>query len=129
MRTHVDMTQPGLNQVFVFGSNLAGVHGAGAAKAAHKLYGAKWGCGEGLTGRCYALPTKDEQILTRTHIEVMKSVAIFITYVMSHPEKDFFITRVGCMLAGFKDSEIAPMFHMLKRAPNCDWPEEWAPYL
>lgn len=109
--------------IFVFGSNLAGRHGRGAALHARKVHGAKYGIGEGRTGMSYALPTKDVRIKSRTLQEIEGSVRTFILYAEEHPELDFQVTRVGCGLAGFKDKEIAPMF---RSAPtNCNLPEGW----
>lgn len=103
--------------IFVFGSNLAGVHGAGAAKEALENFGAEWGIGEGMTGRAYALPTKDENIQTRSLNDVQASVNSFLDLAVMHPKQEFFVTAIGCGLAGFTPEQIAPMF---KDAPmNC----------
>jgi len=97
--------------IFVFGSNLAGRHGKGAALAATKTYGAVYGIGEGRTGNSYALPTKDANIKTRSLVAI------------NNPDLDFQVTKIGCGLAGFKESDIAPLF---KNAPvNCYLPENW----
>jgi hypothetical protein len=109
--------------IWVFGSNMAGVHGAGAAKVAEDLFGAVRGRGEGVTGEAYAIPTKDDSIRTRPLHHVKASVDMFIAYARSNLHHTFFVTRIGCGLAGYKDEQIAPMF---KGAPgNCDFPEEW----
>ncbi len=127
MNWHKDGTAAGPNQVFVFGSNVHGRHGAGAALAAKLYHGAVQGVGEGMTGRSYALPTVD---LTKGSLplgQVQEAVARFLTFARSQPETNFFVTRVGCGLAGYKDKDIAPMF---KGAPdNCDMPEDWRAYL
>lgn len=99
------------NDVFVFGSNLSGYHGAGAAKTAHQLYGAVWGRGVGLYGRSYALPTKDHKIRTLTLDEIRTHVDDFIYVVRSNPDRTFWVTRIGCGLAGYSDRDIAPMFN------------------
>jgi len=113
--------------IFVFGSNLAGIHGGGAALYAHKKLGAEWGVGEGLTGTCYALPTKDEKIESRTLKEVASSVRGFVMYACLHPELRFQVSRIGCGLAGFFDEDIAPMF---ADAPdNCEFDSAWEPWL
>lgn len=107
----------------MFGSNLAGIHGAGAAHYAHRYFGARYGDGEGRTGNSYALPTKDRQIKTRPLEAIQASVTKFLEYATLHPELGFEVTRVGCGLAGYKDEDIAPMF---KGAPvNCELPEGW----
>jgi len=109
--------------IFVFGSNLAGRHGKGAALAATKTYGAVYGIGEGRTGNSYALPTKDANIKTRSLVDVRDSVNKFIEYAINNPDLDFQVTKIGCGLAGFKESDIAPLF---KNAPvNCYLPENW----
>ena len=115
------MEQP--TACFVFGSNRAGVHGGGAARTAFQQYGAKWGHGEGLQGRSYALPTKDDHIESLSIDEVAGHVARFIAVATAHPELTFAVTRVGCGLAGFTDEQIAPLF---RDAPeNCALPEGW----
>lgn len=111
------------NLVFVFGSNLAGAHGAGAALEAADHFGAEMGVGEGPTGQAYALPTKDEHIETLPPEEIIISVENFLEYAELHPELTFFVTRVGCGLAGLKEEDIAPLF---ADAPeNCILPEGW----
>lgn len=102
------MSKP--NHVFVFGSNLAGIHGAGAARAALRKYGAIWGCGIGFQGRSYAIPTKDENIKTLPLYEIKKHVEQFLKYAKSHPEITFVLTPIGCGLAGYSPSQIAPFF-------------------
>jgi hypothetical protein len=109
--------------IFVFGSNLAGVHGAGAAKFAREHHGAIYGKGIGLQGNSYAIPTKDLNIET-LHLETIKLYVFdFLTFASQHPELQFNVTRIGCGLAGYKDKDIAPMF---AGAPNnCLLPTEW----
>lgn len=110
-------------KIFVFGSNLAGRHGKGAALDAKELWEAEYGVGEGRTGRAYAIPTKDAALKTRPLKEILVSVDKFKDYARAHPELDFFVTRVGCGLAGYKDKDIGPMF---SDAPgNCELPPEW----
>ena len=109
--------------IFVFGSNLAGRHGKGAALCAHKWHGAKYGIGVGRTGNSYAIPTKDERIRTLPLARIAKYVAEFLNYARTHPELEFEITRIGCGLAGYSDHEISPMF---SGAPiNCHLPYGW----
>lgn len=124
---HRDGSQPNARQVFVFGSNLSGIHGAGAAKAAHQFYGALWGVGEGRTGRSYALPTVRHNIAGPLPLkEIQQAVARFIECASNNPETNFFVTRVGCVLAGYGDAQIAPMF---RDAPlNCSLPDTWIPF-
>lgn len=113
--------------IFVFGSNLAGIHGAGAARYAANNLGAMYGVGIGITGQCYALPTKDHKIRTMPLSRIEGYVNQFIEYAKAHPEQEFKITRVGCGLAGYKDSQVAPLF---KDAPvNCYFDSAWSPWL
>lgn len=123
---HEDMTPAPDDYMFVFGSNLAGFHGAGAALAAYKHYGAKLGVGEGPTGMAYAIPTKDRKIESLPIEEIQKSVFRFVLFTKSQTQLKFFVTRIGCGLAGFRDDQIAPMF---RGAVNCSFAESWKPYL
>lgn len=109
--------------VFVFGSNRAGVHGGGAARDAWKNYGAKWGHGEGLSGRSYGIPTKDDHIESLRLEDVASHVENFIEFALARPETRFAVTRIGCGLAGYQDGQIAPLF--ADAPPNCDLPEGW----
>lgn len=93
------------DEVFVFGSNLAGMHGGGAAYIAFKQFGAVMGCGVGLRGRSYAIPTMQGGVET-----IKPYVDDFIAFASAHPELFFFVTRIGCGIAGFRDKEIAPLF-------------------
>lgn len=97
--------------VFVFGSNEAGRHGAGAAHTAAKCFGAKYGVGIGHFGQSYALPTKDKNIEKLTPSEVFAHICDFIAYVQSS-DKKFFVTKIGCGLAGFSTTQIAAMFKL-----------------
>lgn len=109
--------------IFVFGSNLAGIHGAGAALHARKHCGAIYGQGIGLQGNSYGIPTKDLRIRTLPLHDIDHYVDNFIDFAIGHPEMTFQVTRIGCGLAGYTDSDIAPMF---KYAPsNCLLPEGW----
>lgn len=111
------------NQIFVFGSNRAGRHGKGAALAARREWGAEYGVGEGRTGDAYAIPTKGYYLERLSLRDIQKHVDNFIDYAWKHPELTFFVTRIGCGLAGYKDHEIAPMF--LGVPENCKLPKEW----
>lgn len=107
--------------IFVFGSNLRGVHGAGAAKYAAENHNAIWGQGEGLQGTSYAIPTKDENIKTLPLHRIEIYVQRFLEFAKQHPELQFNVTAIGCGLAGYKPEQIAPMF---KEFPvNCTLPE------
>ena len=112
-----------LMAIFVFGSNLAGRHGKGAALSALHEHGAIYGQGEGRQGNSYALPTKDWDLRPLSLLSIDLSVEHFLEYAEAHPELEFNVTRVGCGLAGYADEEIRPMF---KDAPaNCRLPEGW----
>lgn len=109
--------------VFVFGSNLAGRHGKGAALFARQNRGAIYGQGSGLQGDSYAIPTKDEYLKTLPLAKIKVFVNAFIVFAERHPEMEFEVTRIGCGLAGYTDNQIAPMF---QGAPsNCFLPEGW----
>lgn len=110
--------------IFVFGSNLAGRHGAGAALYALKYHGAIYGQGLGMQGNSYAIPTKDERIKTLPLQEIKKYVVQFINYATLHSTLQFKLTRVGCGFAGYKDSEIIGLFpRVIPR--NIYVPPEW----
>lgn len=114
-------------EIFVFGSNLAGRHGKGAAVTAVKDYDADYGCGQGPTGRAYAIPTKDGRLRTLSLPVIRSFVKEFLDYAKDHPHLTFKVTRVGCGLAGYKNEQIAPMF---RGAPeNCKFDPEWQPFL
>ena len=107
-------------EIFVFGSNKEGMHGGGAARIAYEKFGAKWGEGIGMTGRCYAIPTMDGSLdIIRKHVDD------FTEYAAAHPELTFLVTRIGCGIAGWKDSEIAPLFRKASELGNVTLPEEF----
>lgn len=117
------------NEIFVFGSNLAGQHKGGSAKAAHLKFGAEWGVGVGLTGQAYAIPTMQGGVET-----IKPYVDEFIEFAKVHTELKFLVTRIGCGIAGFKDEEIAPLFKKAISVCNIFLPKEFydilvAPYL
>ena len=111
------------NEIFVFGSNEAGKHGGGAARFACDNYGAIYGQGIGLQGRSYAIPTKDEYFQTFPLDDISQYVDSFILYAQEHPEYQFIVTPIGCGLAGYKPSDIAPMFSNVPS--NVILPEEF----
>lgn len=113
--------------IFVFGSNLAGRHGKGAALTARQQYGAVYGVGEGRTGNAYALPTKDVQLRSLSLERIRSHVQEFIAYADKHPLEVFRVTRVGCGLAGHRDMDIAPMF--LDAPANCYFDTLWTIFL
>ena len=93
------------NEIFVFGSNLQGMHGGGAARVAHEKFGAVWGEGIGLQGQSYAIPTMHGGVDA-----IAPYVNDFIAFAKEHPELKFLVTEIGCGIAGFRISEMAPLF-------------------
>lgn len=113
--------------IFVFGSNLAGRHGKGAALAALREHGAIYGRGVGPQGFAYAIPTKDARLATLPLEVVALHVADFLGYARAHPELTFRVTPIGCGLAGYRPAQIAPFFR--GAPPNCELPEEFTAVL
>lgn len=109
-------------QFFVFGSNLAGNHTGGAAKQAKEEFGAEEGIEEGLTGACYAFPTLDEYMQKVSMGALNESRNKLFSTARALPEKIFFLTKVGCGIAGFSEQEIAPLF---KDAPSNIIQPDW----
>lgn len=101
------------NEVFVFGSNLSGAHGGGAARVAYEKFGAVWGEGVGHHGQTYAIPTMQGGVNT-----IKPYVDQFIAYAMQHPHLTFLVTRIGCGIAGFTDEQIAPLFRVAQLVDN-----------
>lgn len=95
----------GCDEIFVFGSNLQGQHGGGAALMAYRKFGAVWGQGVGLQGRSYAIPTMQGGVET-----IRPYVDEFIDFAESHPQLRFLVTEIGCGIAGFGVAQIAPLF-------------------
>ena len=131
MRTYNNIPRPAFtperimslrpDEVFVFGSNLAGMHGGGAARVAYERFGAVWGCGVGLQGQSYAIPTMQGGVET-----IKPYVDQFIDYAISRPDLFFYVTRIGCGIAGFVDAEIAPLFAAARGVSNICLPESFA---
>jgi len=116
--------------IFVFGSNDAGRHGAGAAKFARDNFGAKYGVGKGLTGRSFAIPTKDVRIRTHSLSVIQDNVNEFSEFVNQYSEKYFFwLTMIGCGLAGYKSHQIAPMFNKIKEFHAISFPVQWESFI
>ncbi len=110
-------------EIFVFGSNLQGKHGKGAALHARQEHGAIYGKGEGLQGNSYAIPTKGTPYKTMPLNFISRNVRTFLKFAAAHPEMTFNVTAIGTGLAGYDHGQIAPMF---AGAPaNCVMPEEW----
>ena len=109
--------------IFVFGSNLAGRHGKGAALHARNHFNAEYGVGVGRTGCSYAIPTKGRALNVLPLSEIEPYIKDFIVYANLHSDLTFEVTSVGCGLAGYSTEDMAPMF---KECPsNCNLPEDW----
>lgn len=116
------------NEIFVFGSNEAGIHGKGAALYAYQKFGAVRGQEFGLQGKSFAIPTKDKKLNTLTIDKVKEYVDAFIFCAKGMKNHVFLVTKVGCGLAGFSVKEIAPLFKECKDLsnvylPSCFWYE------
>lgn len=108
---NITKLEPG--EIFVFGSNIQGVHGAGAAKTARRMFGAKPGVGIGFSGQCYAIPTRSysgRQFTTLTLKIIRLHVATFLNDARFYPNNTFLVTKIGCGFAGLSAEKIAPMF-------------------
>ena len=114
-------------KIFVFGSNLAGRHGKGAALVAHQKYGAVRGQGKGLQGQSYAIPTKAGNLEILTIDEIRSHISCFVKFAEEHKELEFYLTPIGTGLAGYKDKEIAKLFN--EQPENCFFPSRWKDYL
>lgn len=99
-----------MTEIFVFGSNLAGRHGKGAALYARQHHGAIYGQGEGMQGRSYAIPTKGHRLEVLPLASISGHVRTFLDYARAHPELTFRVAAIGCGLAGYKPAQIAPLF-------------------
>ena len=121
MRTTPDrITELRPGEIFVFGSNLQGYHGGGAARLAMNQWGAVWGQGTGLQGQTYAIPTMQGGIGTiRPYIDQ------FIKFAQNDPEKTFLVTEIGCGIAGFRPADIAPLFKNAINIPNIWLPQRF----
>ncbi|WP_221659252.1 A1S_2505 family phage non-structural protein [Bacteroides salyersiae] len=108
------------NEIFVFGSNLQGYHGGGAARLAMNKWGAVWGQGTGLQGQTYAIPTMQGGTETiRPYIDQ------FIKFAQNDPERTFLVTEIGCGIAGFRPADIAPLFKNAINIPNIWLPQRF----
>lgn len=113
------------NEVFVFGSNESGIHGAGAAKLARDKFGAQMGVGFGMQGHSFAIPTKDWEIKTLPLEVIRFYVNRFIAYAKGEPYRKFLVTKIGCGLAGYSAAEIKPLFKECIHLSNVILPEEF----
>ena len=108
------------DEIFVFGSNLKGLHGGGAAYIAYRKFGAIMGQGVGLQGQSYGIPTMQGGVET-----IRPYVDEFIQFAKEHPHLTFLVTRIGCGIAGFDDDDIAPLFEDAHNVENIVLPEGW----
>lgn len=107
-------------EIFVFGSNLAGQHGGGAARLAYNQFGAEWGVGVGLTGQTYAIPTMHGGVDA-----IAPYVDDFIEFARNNHNMKFYVTRIGCGIAGFRDEEMSPLFREALNVSNIVLPESF----
>ena len=123
--TPENITELKPNEVFVFGSNLSGIHGGGAARKALE-WGAEYGNPTGIQGQTFAIPTKSLRIeRTLTIAEIQPYVLIFIGYASSHPERTFLVTEIGCGLAGLTPEQVAPLFVLATDVSNIHLPKKF----
>lgn len=115
---YITKLQP--DEIFVLGSNLAGMHGGGAARLAYQKFGAVWGQGVGLQGQSYAIPTMQGGVET-----IQPYVDEFIKFAKQHPQLKFLVTEIGCGIAGFSPSEIALLFEQAREVKNIYLPERF----
>ena len=115
---YITQLKPG--EIFVFGSNLEGMHGGGAALIAYRKFGAVMGQGVGLQGQSYGIPTMQGGVET-----IKPYVDEFIAFAKEHKELTFLVTRIGCGIAGFTDQEIAPLFVKAHKVDNNLLPKGW----
>ena len=111
------------DEIFVFGSNLAGHHGGGAARQAHMQFGAKLGCGNGLTGQCYAFPTLNQALQKLPMSRIEESRDDLYWTCRHNPEKRFLLTKVGCGIAGYAEETMRALF--IDPPANLILPEDW----
>lgn len=114
----IEELQP--NEIFVFGSNLEGQHGGGAALLAYRKWGAIWGQGVGLQGQTYGIPTMQGGVET-----IAPYVDEFIRFAQEHPKLIFLVTEIGCGIAGFRPEEIAPLFKEAVKVENIHLPQRF----
>lgn len=120
--TPEQITKLAYNEVFVFGSNKAGRHGAGAAKQALK-FGAMYGHFFGRMGQCYAIPTRTITLSVMNLDEIERCVQMFVRHANEHPENMFLVTPIGCGLTNYRPEQIAPMFKECVKLSNVCLPK------
>ena len=126
LKTPENITFLKANEIFVFGSNLSGIHGAGAAKLAYDLFGAEWRNHKGIQGNSYAIPTKNVSITKTLSLnEISKHVSDFIEFAKQNSHLTFYVTKIGCGLAGLKEEQVAPLFIDALEVENIALPEDF----
>ena len=114
--------------IFVFGPNTRGAHGKGAALDAVKLFGAQYGVGLGIAGKSFAIPTKDASLRTLDIVSIRNYIQVFKTFVEANPHLTFYLTPIGCGLAGYSAADIAPLFLPLRHL-DIIFPISFKPFL
>ena len=114
--------------IFVFGSNTRGAHGKGAALDAVKLFGAQYGVGLGIAGKSFAIPTKDASLRVLDILTINQYIQTFKSFVETNPHLTFYLTPIGCGLAGYTAADIAPLFLPLRHL-DIIFPISFQPYL
>ncbi|MDE6271244.1 MAG: hypothetical protein K2M12_10395 [Muribaculaceae bacterium] len=115
-----NITQLGQDDIFVFGSNLQGFHSGGAARTAYRRFGAVWGQGVGPQGQSYAIPTMFDSVE-----KIKPYVDQFIDLAREWDQNTFYVTRIGCGIAGFTDRQIAPLFKDALKLYNVRLPKSF----
>lgn len=116
------------NEIFVFGSNLKGAHGRGAAKYAAQKFGARYGQGTGLMGQCYGIATKDRNLKVLSLDVIENQIRKFLLFATEKKDLTFIVTPIGCGLAGYKPSQIAPLFYKYNIPDNVRLPDVFLQY-
>lgn len=114
-----------MNNIFVFGSNLAGRHGKGAALYARNFHGAIYGKGEGRQGKSYAIPTKDFQLNTLPLSTIEQHIVVFLRHAKNNPQDTFLLTPIGTGLAGYQVYDILEILNKHPITPNVLFTKEW----
>ena len=104
----IEELKPG--EIFVFGSNMNGAHMGGAARIAYDNFGAKWGKSEGLTGHSYAIPTLDKNMEKVSESVLEASIDKFIDFVLNNQQLTFYLTKIGCGIAGWDIEDVKRIF-------------------